>query len=862
MKRTANVILLIALMNSFLAFASSDIIQDASYIKKTVYRSKDINDNCHSVSYIYRDGLGNTIQKQSRINNNPSSYLVLGTYKDQMGRDSVLTLPFVQETNGSFMPTLNGNVISGANSYFDGSTPYTPNAGGRAYQEKDYWNDGTVKSIGKPSLEYSLSGANFIKNWLIPVNLSGDEFSDGGFLKEEYLNEDFIGRVHYPEKVDHFVDDIELLADYEIEPTDGSKIISLKDNTLWEYYYDDDSESLLSTSRTINTSSEFFYRPVELEEFTKFEKVHYVSGASSWERISFVSGPSHMLKVVKDENGSFFQSIIDKFGNAIKSCVFKNNQAVIDSSKYDLTGKVIEVFPPDIGENGYTPDDYKTFKSYTSIGQVLSETRPDNGTTEFRYNSEGKLKFKKTSRNRYYEGLDSKNEYFTIYEYDRLGRHIQTNVSAIAYSGGAKAFDNPDRSYLNSGVKLESVYDTITLEKLEQLFPSLKTVDVTNNKLAYLHSEINNTDGRHVADIAYNDNGDVVIDINSYEKNGRFNARYKIITGLPIQKDCYEYDFNGNVVKHFHYSGMTISSGAHCWNVTFKKEYNYDVNGKLTSIDIDGKRILGYGYTENGIRDKKYLYGKESGKVIETVDYVGDIFGKPISISTGLNNSLFSQSIYYHVNEEDGFADGEYKTLHNGAISGITYSGYKDDEGTTSYDYNLTYNYDELGRLTNVIQDDGSVKNKQFDESFQYDNMGRITEKIEGVNTLAGYSYTPGTNKLAYISTSTNKGQYEDPENASVLSDNYLYDLEGNLVLDRSKNMVIEYDWRNQPTTFKFYNEIPVYNATGEKIVWSDLKNIEANSSGDIMEIAQVVMVYDASGKRVKKLVYQVGEGE
>jgi hypothetical protein len=44
-------------------------------------------------------------------------------------------------------------------------------------------------------------------------------------------------------------------------------------------------------------------------------------------------------------------------------------------------------------------------------------------------------------------------------------------------------------------------------------------------------------------------------------------------------------------------------------------------------------------------------------------------------------------------------------------------------------------------------------------------------------------------------------------------SNDYIYDFNGNMIFDRSKQMSVQYDWRNMPVKFSFY-DLSAYSGT------------------------------------------------
>ena len=144
--------------------------------------------------------------------------------------------------------------------------------------------------------------------------------------------------------------------------------------------------------------------------------------------------------------------------------------------------------------------------------------------------------------------------------------------------------------------------------------------------------------------------------------------------------------------------------------------------------------------------------------------------------------------------------------VHEMAYNNGDYSGSRD----------VQYVYDELNRLSKVKDS----KQPMFDEMFEYDVQGRIVaqhraKKTDGQYVLnehptgGEYSYYPNTNRLKSVSDnmdgkSTAKRKMSYPEN-------FVYDSEGNLTFDKSKELEISYDWRGMPIEFKQLQQPVVY---------------------------------------------------
>ena len=129
---------------------------------------------------------------------------------------------------------------------------------------------------------------------------------------------------------------------------------------------------------------------------------------------------------------------------------------------------------------------------------------------------------------------------------------------------------------------------------------------------------------------------------------------------------------------------------------------------------------------------------------------------------------------------------------------------------------------------------------------YHYDPIGRFRSKTEGGSYLMGYEYYPGNNRLMKTSRNT-------------IGKEYVYDSFGNLVIDYTKKMVIEYDWRNMPVAYRFYSDIPSTGITRDgsgTCTNTDLYAFfdEKVADNTVQLVSTVVMLYDADGTRIGKI--------
>jgi hypothetical protein len=93
----------------------------------------------------------------------------------------------------------------------------------------------------------------------------------------------------------------------------------------------------------------------------------------------------------------------------------------------------------------------------------------------------------------------------------------------------------------------------------------------------------------------------------------------------------------------------------------------------------------------------------------------------------------------------------------------------------------------------------------------------------------------------------------------NTIGKEYIYDSFGNLIIDYTKKMVIEYDWRNMPVAYRFYSDIPAAGITRDASGTCTNTNLYAFMDGKVADntvqlVSTVVMLYDADGNRIAKI--------
>lgn len=214
------------------------------------------------------------------------------------------------------------------------------------------------------------------------------------------------------------------------------------------------------------------------------------------------------------------------------------------------------------------------------------------------------------------------------------------------------------------------------------------------------------------------------------------------------------------------------------------------------------------------------------------VQYV-DKFGEKLGYESAENIALNSAS---------GGIDG-FEAKYNGNITWSVYNiaGFSQR--------GFVYNYDDAGRLiksryaknSGIWHTQTPESNLDISSRLTYYPDGRI--KFHRIN--AGANAEPPNSDFANYVYKTNTHQLDHISNLPVnyhnttqqSAGNYIYDRNGNMIADISKNMLVFYDWRDLPVRYEFYNPGSI--------------NSQGVATGSPKKT--VKMVYDADGVRVSK---------
>lgn len=522
----------------------------------------------------------------------------------------------------------------------------------------------------------------------------------------------------------------------------------------------------------------------------------------------------YFLTVTKDQNGSFTQSISDKLGNVVSVRKIVDGAERITRYATDIQGNVTQETPP-LGT------EYSNSMAYSARNEVLASQDPDKGLTEYRYDANGRLRFLRDARHRARDAGSATVNRFRIFDYDAHDRLV-----AIRETEGGNDFEAPDGSASGpSTLKAEFIFDRIGADKLKAL-----PLSAPDGAVDRVISESQFKPGLIAAAIAYHGNGSrATADVYSYQIRESLSSRYHFSpTSIPVQKIAYTYGVDDKLASMEYSNGITGTDWANdYWNNEDLQTYSYDAMGRLASIKQDGANFISYAYNERGLGTGESYYATANPSPTDGLAYTHNIRDWVTGIGSGRAAPSFKQEV-------------EYGGRFDGSVTGSSLEyKYNANEGK---DIELVYGYDGENRLINALSND-----TRMHSAYAYDGLGRLTRKLEDGVDYEHFGYEPGSSRLNSVGSGAP---------TSGARKEYVYDPNGNMVLDRKRKMVIEYDWQNLPTTMRVYDGIPDL-----ELSWTDVEGNKLQTQHGRTQVALFEFLYDAGGDRVSKEVWVSGQG-
>ncbi|WP_405207446.1 DUF6443 domain-containing protein [Aquimarina sp. LLG6339-5] len=258
--------------------------------------------------------------------------------------------------------------------------------------------------------------------------------------------------------------------------------------------------------------------------------------------------------------------------------------------------------------------------------------------------------------------------------------------------------------------------------------------------------------------------------------------------------------------------------------------FTYDHMGRL----LDQKQKIN-NQTEEHLIANTYdelgqLESKAVGGGLQDVDYTYNVRGwlSKINYDSKNDNDLFDFSIAYN-----DITDVT-KKLYNGNISQTSWSTASINNTSNPKSNQYIYSYDALNRIKTATDNTGNynLTNVAYDKNGNILNLqrkGNLNTAVTSFGIIDNLTYTYNENGIGnqLSSVADSSGVTEGFNDGNTTGNDYLYDENGNMTLDKNKDISsITYNHLNLPESVEFVSRIPtqqkridyVYDATGVKL--------------------------------------------
>lgn len=478
---------------------------------------------------------------------------------------------------------------------------------------------------------------------------------------------------------------------------------------------------------------------------------------------------------------------------------------------YDQAGNLVQTVPPKgvhPSPSGNPVHDLVTRYQYNSLNQLVKQSTPDAGESQFYYNSKGQLRFSNNSQ-------QLKDKTYSYSRYDRQSRIVE--VGEVAYAGPVAdlvtAMEDiawPGSAYTKTDV-VKTFYD-LPFDNTWQTY--------LRNRVSYTEVHEKGAPDVIATYYSYDIHGNVkslVQQIPGLTGNKRIDYRYDLVSGL-VRYAFFQYDNTGQstsgeqFIHRYNYDSenrlvlVSTSSDGYVWDDDAK--YSYYSHGPLARVELGNYRTQGldYYYTLQG-----WIKGLN-------MPFRGDPGSDGLNAGNG-NEKVGRDVMAYTL----GYFQNDY--LPNGDATNFVYSD-KRDKVWTSYNLEFTqskglyngniawmvtdlkkigqnarsrvkgvqamaYEYDQLNRLVNTTSLADYFYDKvngnsyfsartnptgPYDEEFIYDQNGNMKslkrrDHAGGILNDFAFTYYHGTNKLRYNNPVTTTKTFT----GAITTDNKLY---------------------------------------------------------------------------------------
>jgi RHS repeat-associated protein len=370
---------------------------------------------------------------------------------------------------------------------------------------------------------------------------------------------------------------------------------------------------------------------------------------------------------------------------------YKVNYYDFSLNEYDKVGQLKTSLQP-IGFNknsltgltalvAHNPALKSTFV-YNSLGQLLTATSPDEGTTNFMYRKDGQIRFSQNSK-------QVANNNYSYTNYDEFGRPVESGVS----SGTFTTLNGDTSSVTGTKEQQFTEYDFLSSNSKYILQTNTHSNYYTPSFLAGNVATTWNTDemGNKITQTFY-----------SYDIYGRVQWIVQNIAGLGVKTIDYEYDpVTSQVLKVIYQKNNDAERFVH--------RYSYNIAQELVQVETstDNSNFsthAAYTYYETGALKRINL-----ADGIQGIDYVYNLAGQLKAINhPDLNTEslrepgeqagedLFGMTLDYYTGDYQRKTNFSFANIgvdqYNGNIKAITWKTNNQLGANNPLQYGYQYN--------------------------------------------------------------------------------------------------------------------------------------------------------------------------
>ncbi|WKL48419.1 RHS repeat-associated core domain-containing protein [Flavobacterium pectinovorum] len=437
---------------------------------------------------------------------------------------------------------------------------------------------------------------------------------------------------------------------------------------------------------------------------------------------------------VTDQNGNKTYTITDKRNQEVRKVSQKSEiEEIVSAVYYNDLGYPIRALSPNYEEGGLNSEDWISYQTYSFIGQLISTSNANGGTTEMIYDRANRLRFRQDA-----EGKSQGN--YQYYKYDLSGR-----ISETGYFSGVW-----DRNTLQDQANYHPEYpENVATWRMKTYF------DYNGTTAPYQIGQVVKTENNH----SDKGNADVVENF-LYDSYGNVISRTQKV--VDFDNENYETRFYYNNLGGITQIDYPVEKG----NAPYAVYYTYNSIGQIESI----------GNTAASSNIASYIYNPAGKPLVETLNPIGTSFirnygyNSPVWLDTIKDTKTKDSSFIFQETLQTSLPEGP--AYYNGQSAAISFQ-YPSDMSAGS---TFTNTYNALNALENVKESRG--QNELNTKQYQFDNNGNFDTITINSKT---YQFEPEIGKGDRLQKVT------DTENQSTLFD-FQYNLNGSIAHYQTAN--------------------------------------------------------------------------